>query len=507
MGGLRLQLPPKWAQHAAETPAGADGTIFTAELPKQAWLRIRVLPGSGGTPKSRKSTQDIMHDPAWADIIESIKAQGYDFEDAGNGRSRSVGGIVEESMVIATIDHGEKKGYRIAQWITAEKVIRAEITYTRKMRRQDWDEMSEAWGSVKYDRPGGGDTAPAVATVPVSAPGTPVAAVTPAALTAPIPSARTKPRTPAEIVQDFRDSLVFIEGPHSSGSGFIYKTAEGVFLMTNQHVMAGMNTVKCTRLDGTAVKLGAGGAAVGHDEVRFATDAPTLPFELGEHVENFAKIGDEIVVLGNAEGARVIAPLRGKLLGLGPDRIEVDAAFVPGNSGSPIIHVPTGRVIGIATYLERRRYTELADKNEPKIRRFGYRLDSVKQWQPMNWAAFQAENTELGKIQNLTRDFGRMLDGLSQGHPIDPSEYSGSALGGILGDLAKARSRQAMSAPDRQRALENFLRTLRSTTQADLTAAKTRLRYDFFLRQLADESAIRGEFFQIFDRLTKNLTR
>ena len=70
-----------------------------------------------------------------------------------------------------------------------------------------------------------------------------------------------------------------------------------------------------------------------------------------DHVDENASIDDDVVVLGNAEGGGVINTIKGKIVGVGPNLVEVDAAFVPGNSGSPIIHLKTGKVIGVATYL------------------------------------------------------------------------------------------------------------------------------------------------------------
>ncbi len=47
-----------------------------------------------------------------------------------------------------------------------------------------------------------------------------------------------------------------------------------------------------------------------------------------------------------------MSPRRSRGRSRGSDRalVEVDAKFVEGNSGSPIIHVKTGKVIGIATF-------------------------------------------------------------------------------------------------------------------------------------------------------------
>jgi hypothetical protein len=340
------------------------------------------------------------------------------------------------------------------------------------------------------------------AAIDAQAPTSPTPAPPPAAATAPAP-ARTTPRTVAEIVQDFRDCLVFLEGGGGSGSGFICRDAAGTFLYTNQHVVAEMPRIQTTRLSGGAVKIGAGAAAVAHDIIRFATDPAPMAFELGTKIESFARIGDEVVVLGNGEGSRVITPLPGKLLGIGPDRIEVDSQFVPGNSGSPIVHVPSGKVIGIATYLTKRRFADLVDRDAGAVRRFGYRLDSVKQWQPVHWGMYQNENAELKKITALTVDFARFLDDLSNDGRLQVDLHRESGLGRIVNDLDRALSKQSLSAADRQRVLQTFVNSLRSATQADITAARSRLRYDFFLRQLGEEAGVRDEFYKVFDKAAK----
>src|SRR5204863_3580947 len=124
----------------------------------------------------------------------------------------------------------------------------------------------------------------------------------------------------------------------------------------------------------------------------------------------------EVVVLGNAEGAGVINPIKGRIVGLGPNLVEVDAPFQPGNSGSPIIHLKTGKVIGVATYLTIRKYDSATKEaiKEPIVRRFGYRLDSVKQWQPVNWQTFYAQATEMETIEKLTNDLVAFLQDLGK---------------------------------------------------------------------------------------------
>ena len=306
-----------------------------------------------------------------------------------------------------------------------------------------------------------------------------------------------------DLVRDSSASLVFIEGGGGSGSGFVCRTKDGVFLFTNQHVVAEMPSMKATRLDNTSVPAGAPAAAVGHDLMRFATKDVPNPFVATDNLDADARIGDEVAVLGNSEGSRVIAPLAGRLLGIGPDRIEVSAEFVPGNSGSPIIHVKTGKVIGIATYLETRRFGQLADTKVGKVRRFGYRLDSVKQWQAVAWPAYQAEHTDLAKIEALTKDLAHLIDDMANDGNIDPRKHNNPVLARPLGDLDRAMTQRNLSAPDRQRAMQEFLATLRSATTGDIVQARQRMRYDYFRRSLDEQAAYREQFHKIFDKLMK----
>ena len=73
-----------------------------------------------------------------------------------------------------------------------------------------------------------------------------------------------------------------------------------------------------------------------------------------------------------------------KLLGIGPDKIEVDAPFVPGNSGGPVVLDEGGEVIGVSTYLrilEPDRSTTgskyEATKLKRQVRRFATRIDNL----------------------------------------------------------------------------------------------------------------------------------
>ena len=211
-------------------------------------------------------------------------------------------------------------------------------------------------------------------------------------------------RTASELVKANHDNLVFVTGKDGAGSGFIAHMGGATFLVTNAHVAAGINDADFKTLEGAVLPRGAAGVAVGHDIFRMALPPNGKPFEVMNGVTENAGIGDDVVVLGNAEGSGVINTIMGKIVGIGPNLVEVDAQFVPGNSGSPIVHLKTGKVIGVATYTVTRKYDAATKEKmkEPVIRRFGYRLDSVKTWQPVNWPGFYAQAGVMEKIHTLT---------------------------------------------------------------------------------------------------------
>lgn len=190
------------------------------------------------------------------------------------------------------------------------------------------------------------------------------------------------PASAADLVKLHRNNLVFVNGATGNGSGFITTSGGTNFLFTNAHVAAGIRNAGFKILDGAAVPVGAASIAVGHDAFRLLLGPGGKPFEIMLGVDEKATIDDEIVVLGNAEGAGVINTIKGKIVGVGPHLVEVDAPFQPGNSGSPIIHLKTGKVIGMATYLTIKKYDPATKEvlKAPVVRRFGFRLDSVKVW-------------------------------------------------------------------------------------------------------------------------------
>ena len=307
----------------------------------------------------------------------------------------------------------------------------------------------------------------------------------------------------AELVKTYSGSLVFVEDKDGAGSGFVCTFGGGKFVFTNQHVVAGHPGMALTLLDQSPIKVGQAAAALGHDIMSLALLSDTKAMDMMTEVEKNASIGDEVVVLGNPEGARVIKPLIGKLVGIGPNLVEVTAEFVPGNSGSPIVHLKSGKVIGVATYLTMRDMNGLSGRAAPKVRRFGYRLDSVKQWQPVAWPAYNEEFATMERIKERTHDLAALLREMSRTGGVNAAHHQNPVIRRPLEKFGEAASGKSIVPTGRARAVKDLMSALRTATESDVQQANARLRYDFFRKELTEEQQVRGQFYKIFDELLK----
>ena len=336
-------------------------------------------------------------------------------------------------------------------------------------------------------------------------PGSPTSGA--ASVPAPVqPSAETQ-QAASEVVKTNHNNLVFVSGKEGAGSGFIANMGGANYLVTNAHVAAGINDADFKTLDGTVVQRGAAGVAAGHDICRMALPKGGKPFEVMERVDENAGIGDNIVVLGNAEGSGVINTIMGKIVGIGPSLVEIDAQFVPGNSGSPIVHLKTGKVIGVATYSVTRKYdaTTKEKMKEPVVRRFGYRIDSVKIWQPVNWQSFYAQAAAMEKIHTLTEALDNFFRDLYENKShVTASRHANPVIKTRISQWQESKSHK-LSVTDRESADANFISFLKVACQTDLADVQRSLTYDYFQRRLTEEQGTRNEMAKAFTEIIRNI--
>jgi S1-C subfamily serine protease len=197
-------------------------------------------------------------------------------------------------------------------------------------------------------------------------------------------------------------------------------------------------------------------------------------------------IGDEVVALGNAEGEGVVNTLYGKVVGIGPNLLEVDAPVVPGNSGSPIIHLKTGKVIGVATYVRFEGMGIFFGGSET-VRRFAYRLDSVKTWQAVDLPEFRKEEA-------LIEALGKRTDQIEEALSNVESNWGQVEAG----DLSKAitawrQEKKKKKGKDNGTAKRGLVWTLHDACVSDVTAAQGEINYDYFKQELTEIKTARDE--------------
>ncbi|OYW26535.1 MAG: hypothetical protein B7Z47_07505 [Chthoniobacter sp. 12-60-6] len=203
-----------------------------------------------------------------------------------------------------------------------------------------------------------------------------------------------------------KNAIAVIEGDQSGGTGFFARFNDTVYLVTNLHVLYGNSTFKATISSGAEVKI-AGMLAAREADIALLklTEEPKAYFDVQISVETKHKAGDAILVPGNSLGGGTILQTEGKIAGIGPAKIEHNAPTFRGNSGSPILSVDTWKVLGVDTmsvsvdrscFADDSSLMRRSSQVKSDVRLFGYRLDSVSQWEPIDWKRFvqQAKTVE-----------------------------------------------------------------------------------------------------------------
>ncbi|NIK13256.1 S1C family serine protease [Alkalibacillus almallahensis] len=161
-----------------------------------------------------------------------------------------------------------------------------------------------------------------------------------------------------EIIHEAQKNVVQIEttGPEGSsqGSGFVYN--EKGDIITNAHVVKDADSVYVKTSE--AQTYPAGVIGIGNQQDIAVVRVPQLANSATLEVDpNFEpNIGDEIIAVGSPHGLRNTVTL-GHISGLDRDMTveqyqynnlyQISANISQGNSGGPLIHEETGKIIGI----------------------------------------------------------------------------------------------------------------------------------------------------------------
>lgn len=294
------------------------------------------------------------------------------------------------------------------------------------------------------------------------------------------------------VMQAHHDSILFTSSAAGAGGGFVAAMNGGNFLVTDTRAIAALRDGAFKTLDGTAVDGGVPSMAVGEDIFCMSMPSGGTPFDIMQQVDANAAVGDDVVVLGNTQGG-VVNTIIGKIVGIGPNLVEVDAPFAAGDSGSPIIHLKSGKVIGVAAYVVSNQYDLTGGETggQPAIRRLGYRLDTVKGWEQVDWRSFNAQAAAMTRIETVTSDLYDFFRDLQQNKGnIAPGRHTDPLFKNRIDDWIEQKASHP-SAEDAAEADATFVSFLKTASQSDIGTMESQPTYDYFRRELGDQKLTR----------------
>ncbi len=177
-----------------------------------------------------------------------------------------------------------------------------------------------------------------------------------------------------------------------AASGFLTVYNKVPIVVSNLHVFGDIKDFQIYTMTGDTIPYGKLFVAEDHDiaiiPIKVIPEG-CKPFELADKINTFVKTGDDVIVCGNSKGGGSMLETLGTILAVGPNVVETDCPFYRGNSGSPIFHFKTKKVVGVASHIKSEVTANIFDEASRKdsksaiksdFRYFGYRFDTIKKW-------------------------------------------------------------------------------------------------------------------------------
>lgn len=244
----------------------------------------------------------------------------------------------------------------------------------------------------------------------------------------PPPPAPTGPAVPDLSI----DAVVLIKGDNGQGTGFLTKTANGPVVITNLHVLAENPNLKILTSKGEQIIPTGLKAASDRDLAMFTIEDKGYTYlELASSVESSAAAGDPTVIPGNSEGGEVTLKTNGKVVAIGPGRVEFDNPIFHGNSGGPVYDVKSKKVIAVVVGASKMRPQDDLDKSsfansnsaiKGNWRYFGLRIDTVPAWENYDQGGFLQQTLFLKEFHEQSRALDSFINGTGYEHANIASE-------------------------------------------------------------------------------------
>ncbi|HWB59128.1 MAG TPA: hypothetical protein VG733_06540 [Chthoniobacteraceae bacterium] len=318
----------------------------------------------------------------------------------------------------------------------------------------------------------------------------------------PVPPDAGEQKALADLANACGDEIVAASGSNAYGNGFIAAMGKSNFVFACTRTLAAIPNAAFKTANGNApVQTGGVSLAVGRDVACLAAASGGKPLEFMQDVDKNAAVGDDVAVLAGTPGQPGVTPFFGKILAIHPDHIEINAQYPGDVSGSPIFHLKTGKVVGMATGAMNWIMQASLRQGILPVRRYGCRLDNIKGWQNLDWRIFNAQQAELDKIGQTTDDLESVFRDIgSKAGIIALGQYKSYAVQ-VCFEHWKSAQTGKLNEADRKKVDGILLTELKSISQADVTAARPHMSYDYWQRALAGQQKARDALDKGLDKL------
>ncbi|HWB59676.1 MAG TPA: trypsin-like peptidase domain-containing protein [Chthoniobacteraceae bacterium] len=309
----------------------------------------------------------------------------------------------------------------------------------------------------------------------------------------------------AALVASQQGAYVVVQGKEGACRGFVAASGSGNVLLTKASFIVDYPGVTFQSLNHAAVTTGSISVAIGRDLMEFTMPKPSAQVAtlMQDEDKNVAP-GDDVMVLGNKDGEATLSPLIGQVLKVEPDQLEVNAPFGADDEGGPVFDLKTGNVIGMAHFVivDHDEKTGTKYTQHPFERHFAVRTDGL-QWQSVDWRSFSAQAAAMKEVKAFTTDLTEVLRALELGTQL-PAPTS-TTMKNNLRQFQQETSVGTPSTPEQKQTLRFLMQSLKAAAQADVTALKPQLTYDFFQRELAEQQKMRDDLAPEFGKLAAKL--
>ena len=328
-----------------------------------------------------------------------------------------------------------------------------------------------------------------------------------------VPSTSDNPFGAAPVIASTSNPLdgavVVIKGDVAEGTGFLVKTPTGPAVVTNLHVISANPHAKIWSTNGTEIKIVSLKGATDRDLAMFTVqDDHARCLDVARNVGEIAQTGDEVITPGNSHGGEVVLTTKGEVRGVGPVKVEFSNPIYHGNSGGPVYHTKSGKVLAVVTQAMRVKTNNDIDKASHAnknsaisgdMRYFGLRLDTVPQWETYDWNRFLIETTFLKKFHDLSVCLDSFMNGSNyekrgiasadgMNGPPDSHYFLRNEKLRLAGETYHRQSADTVRA-EQLDAVRQLVMQLQGIAGTDLPAIQTPTNFYTYDQQLAKEEA------------------